>query len=178
MRYAIPNSFLSLLLMANCYAQSTPPNQDEVDLTQMVQRTLQYQIMLGLELSTSFSVCLDEGLHGSWMLPQKAETEVSMKAVERVRRRLEICQAEASPETTDFRLAAGIRKEMEGRLKAAQALEHSKNVASTCLKQSQFQDAYRAGISAALPQAMNEFQWPRWLSLFERRDSILAFEKQ
>lgn len=178
MRDYLPVSLLYLSLMGNCYAQTTPTNSTEVDAaqsTELTLRVLQYEVMLGSELGSTLAVCVDEGLQNAWMLPEKAQTEFSGKAVERIRRRLEICQAGAGSQTKDLRLAGEIRIVMEAQLKAARALELSKNSARSCLSNSQMQDSYKACMATVLPVVPSEFQWTRWLALFERHTSFAAF---
>ena len=170
-------SLLCLALMVDCFAQTVPPDASDADAsqsTEMALRVLQYELIVGVELDSQLAVCVDTELHNAWMLPEKAQTELSAKAVERVRRRLEICQAGAQSQAKDLRLAAEIRIGMEAQLKAARALELSKNSARNCLNKTQTQDTYKDCMTAALPVASVQFHWPRWLALFNRRTSLVA----
>ncbi len=177
MRHHITAGLLSLLLTIGCNAQTNPSIETEVEtsqITEMAQRALQYEIMLGAELSPTLAVCVDERLRNVWMLPEKAETELSAKAVGRVRRGLEVCQASADSQSKDLRLSAEIRHGMEAQLIAARRLELTRMSARNCLGKSHTQDTYKECMVIALPATLSEYQWPKWLTLFHRRTSLVA----
>jgi hypothetical protein len=163
----------------NCNAQTALPIDAVVDasLTSgMVQRVLQYELMLGSELESRLAVCVDEGLGSTWMIPEKLETEVPAKAIERVRRRLEICQAVSGTRSQDMtmRLAAGIRLSMESQLMAAHALELSKSLAQSCLTKSQSQEVFRICMTKALQMNPGNIQFSKWMTLYDRRANFAA----
>jgi hypothetical protein len=177
MRYHQKAGLLCLVLTICCTAQTVPSYESEIETsraTEMAQRALQYEMMLGVDINSTLAVCVDERLHDVWMLPEKAETELSAKAVGRVRRGLEICQSSAVGQTKDLRLSAEIRQGMEAQLIAARKLELNRNSARICLGKSQTQDTYKECMAIALPTALSEFQWPKWLMLYERRTSLIA----
>src|ERR1035437_8306193 len=96
MKRCLPAGLFCLTLMANCFGQAVPVSStvvDEVQSLEMAQRVLQYELMLGSDLNSNVAVCVDEGIVHAWMVPEKADAQVSGKALERVRRRLETCQA-------------------------------------------------------------------------------------
>jgi hypothetical protein len=177
MRHLFPACLLSIAVSANCFAQPMPQTGVVVGASEsavMAQRVLQYELMLGYELNPTLAICVDEVFMNSWMLPGNAETQPSDKGVERVRRRLEICQAEVPANDRDFRFAAEIRMNLEARLKAARALELSKTPAKDCLEKSKTQEAFQACLTDAFNVAPSESLWLKWLALFERRPTVAA----
>lgn len=178
-RLLFPACLLCIAVTSNCFAQRTPQTGVIVgasESAEMAQRVLQYELMLGYELKPTLAVCVDEVFMKSWMLPGKTETQLSNKGVERVRRRLEICQAGVPGNDQDFRLTAEMRMSMEARLKAAQALELSKKSAKDCIEKSNTQEHFKACLTNAFASAPNENLWTRWLTLFERRTTVASIK--
>ena len=172
-------------LSCNCHAQANLP-QDVIanasDPGEVVQRVLQYELVIGYELEAKLAACVDEELQKTWMLPEKAEAELSNKAIERVRRRLEICQAggkaipNAGGSPGDYRLTTEMRSSLESQLKAARALELSKKPAKDCLAKSDTTENLKACLNAALASSPSESVWSKWLVLFERRTAIASIK--
>lgn len=166
-----------LVLTGEGYAQAMAFSGMEMgasESTALAQRTLQYEMLLGSELSPTIAVCIDEKLGNVWMLPTQSASDLSVRATERIRRRMEICLAEAGSLTIDFRFAAELRRGMEAQLKAAHGLELAKHSARNCLDRSPTQDSYKDCMATALPAALGGVQWNRWLMLFERRANLVA----
>jgi hypothetical protein len=145
---------------------------DEVQRLELVQRVLQYEIMLGSDLSSGVALCIDEKFSNAWMLPENPNAEVSAQATERVRRALELCQANSGEDPMPSRLASQIRRNMEEQFKIAQALNASKKAVQSCMSNAQAQDTYKACMTTALPASRNESSWPRWAMLFDRRTTL------
>ncbi len=174
----------SFLLTLNCLAQTTTANSlliDTVKSTEMAQRVLQYEIILGRELSSSIGVCIDGELSYAWMLPEKTETELSLKAIERVKTVQRFCEDRSVRDSNVFSLTgsltAGIRTVMAEQFQAAQVLEQTKKSTRSCLSNAQSQDTYKSCIQLALPMVPSDFQWTRWFSLFERRATLVALNQ-
>jgi hypothetical protein len=114
------------------------------------------------------------------MLPEKAETELSLKAIERVKTVQRFCENRFGLDSNVSRLTgnftAGIRTVMSEQLQAAQVLEQSKKSTRVCLN-SKSQDTYKSCIQMALPVVPSDFQWTRWFSLFERRATLVALNQ-
>lgn len=179
MGFLFPACLLCIAVTSNCFAQPTTHVGAVVgasESAEMAQRVLQYELMLGYELKPTLAVCVDEVFLNNWMLPGKTETQLSDKGVERVRRRLEICQAGVPGNDQDFRLTAEIRMSMEARLKAAQALELSKKSAKDCIEKSNTQDSFKACLTNVFASAPSESLWTKWLTLFERRTTVASIK--
>ena len=178
----------SFFLTLNCLAQTTTANSfllGTVQSTEMAQRVFQYEIVLGRELSSDVGVCIDGELSYAWMLPEKAETELSLKAIARVKSIQRVCGLHSGSDSnasifignfTAGNFTAGIRTVISEQLQAAQVLEQTRKSTRVCLN-SQSQDTYKSCIQMALPVVPSDFQWTRWFSLFERRATLLALNQ-
>ncbi len=177
MRHNFPASILCVTLVSNCFAQSAPPTASEIEASLssgMAQRVLQYELLLGSELDASIAVCVDEELKNTWMVPAKPEVELSAKAIERVRRRLEICQAVSGTHSQQKRLSAEIRRTMELQLIAARALEVPKSLAQSCIAKSQSKDDFKTCLTRAKEMNPSDNEWFKWSTLYDRRAYFAA----
>lgn len=168
---------ICLLALADANGQQEPEKVPAIavqDSSEMAMRVLQYEILLGTNLNPLVAVCIDESHRTSWMLPANSATEASSRAIERIRRTAEICQAGTEGQSTDLRLASKIRAALESQLKAAQALEVSKHSAHNCIGQSKTEETFKACMATALPNSTLDALWTKWLSIFGRRISIAA----
>ncbi len=165
---------LGLVLTQHVNAQTVQlvTQVDEAQRLELVQRVLQYEIMLGSDLSSGVALCIDEKFSNAWMLPENPNADVSAQATERVRRALELCQANSGEDLTLYRLASQIRSDLEEKFKLAKALDATKKAVHSCMSMAQGQDTYKTCMTAAIPASRNESSWPRWAMLFERRVTL------
>lgn len=174
----------SLLLTSNGLAQTKTPNSfllGTVQLQEMSQRVLQYEILLGREITSNIGLCIDGELSYAWMLPEKADTEISFKAIERVKSVQRFCEdryvRDSNVSGLTGSLTGGMRTVMLDQFQTAQVLEQNKKSTRSCLSNAQSQDVYKACIQLALPVVPSDFQWTRWFSLFERRATLFALNQ-
>jgi len=180
----LPGVIILISLMVECQAQSNLTRALLLATGQspeMAQRVFQYEIILGRELSSNIGLCIDGELSYAWMLPENADSELSLKAIERVKNVQRVCEDRFVRDSNVFsltgNLTAGIRTVMAEQLQAAQVLEQTKKSTRICLTNSQSQDTYKSCIQMALPLVPSDFQWTKWFSLFERRATLLALNQ-
>jgi len=142
---------------------------NEAQMLQLVQRVLQYEILLDMRLEPNLALCIDEKHHGAWMLPAKSSSEISAQATERVRRTLEICQTGLAGEKDPPRLAGQIKAGLNERLQLAMKLDAAKEPIRKCLSQSRTQDALKTCMNSASPDTSTNSDWWRWAALFARQ---------
>lgn len=171
------SSSLLCLVMGGVQAQQTtgigPSLENNAALT-MAQRVIQYETILGVDIEPRLAACMDDRFQAAWLLPARADAEISAQTRERVRRALEVCRIQTSADPDEYRLAAQIRQGMEAQLRLAQEMAVAKGSAQACIDKSQDRDGFKACLSAAIPAGVDASHWAKWMALFDRRAPRVA----
>jgi hypothetical protein len=129
-------------------------------------RLLQFEGLLGAELSSETGLCIDAILQSAWLIPGSKAQEVQPLTIDRVRRAAEVCDAETGP--YDRRLAEQLRARVAQQLESAEWLQERLPKARACLMTSVDQTTLHACLTAVLGEPPSDADWRRWLALFER----------
>ncbi len=129
-------------------------------------RLLQFESLLGAELSSETGLCMDAMLQSAWLMPGGKAQEVQPLTIDRVRRAAEVCDAATG--SGDRRLAEQLRARAAHQLEAAEWLQERLPKARACLMTSVDQSTLRACLTAVLGELPSDADWRRWLTLFER----------
>jgi len=167
-RSVVPSFCVGLLIAGYiggvAHAQDVPQKGRD---GQRLQRLLQYEALLGIEMTADVALCMDAALNSQWLLPSKATQEVQPLIIDRVRHAGEACEVSKRPE--DRRLAEQMRARVEQQLEGAAWAQERLPKARACLAQSADLVALRNCVSTTLGVQPSEADWRRWSALFERR---------
>lgn len=147
------------------FAQSQDSTSSEVDGSTL-QRILQYESVLGSELSTKVGVCIDGALNKAWIIDEDLTKEVQPSVLSNLRRASETCAITMS--SRKARLAAQLREMTERQLQIAMRLEKPVTASRNCLKTTGTSETLKACITTAIGKPPTQKEWGYWTLLIQR----------
>jgi hypothetical protein len=152
-----------------CLATLTAFAQSQVSDSQdstALQRVLQYEVVLGTELSTKVGICVDDAMGNAWLFGEDPSQGIRPSVLSNLRHASETCAVTMS--TQKGRLAAQLREMTERQLKLAVKLDQPANASRNCLKTAGATEAVRACIGTAIGKPLTESEWGFWNLLLQR----------
>lgn len=147
------------------FAQSQDSTSSEVDGSTL-QRILQYESVLGSELSTKVGICIDDALNKAWIIDEDLTKEIKPSVLSNLRRASETCAITTSSQRT--RLAAQLREMTERQLRLAMKLDQPVTASRNCLKTTGTSETHKACIATAIGKLPTENEWGYWTLLIRR----------
>lgn len=170
-RYSRPISVITVLgLIVTSFfgnlaiAQSSAPNENEL---QFVQRLLQYELVLGTQMTFDTGTCIDVQLGQRWRLPDNLEQagDAWRKVSEKIRFSEEICLS--SERNSDLRFVKNVRQAMENQLQRAAILQQFE-LARGCISNSADLTSLKYCVVQARGQELSDADWKRWIVLYQK----------
>lgn len=145
-------------------AQSSAPNENDL---QFVQRLLQYELVIGKQISFDTGTCIDVQLGQRWRLLENLEqaSDAWRKISEKIRFSEEYCTS--SDHSSDLRLVKNVRQAMENQLRRAAILEQFER-ARSCISNSVDLTSLKNCVAQACGQELSETDWKRWIVLYQK----------
>jgi hypothetical protein len=146
------------------------PDSNSVDLdSSALQRILQYESLLGSDLSTKVGICVDDVMGKAWIIDGDPSQEIRSSVLGNLRHASETCAVTMSSQKG--RLAAQLREMTERQLQLAMKLEKPVAASRTCLKSSTTTDAFRTCIAKVIGKPPTEIEMDFWSVLIQRFSS-------
>lgn len=156
----------ALAILSSGTPAAEPLGQDAAAL---LQRVLQYELILGLEVDPAVSGCLDQQFAGQWLLPADPDIDVSAAASFRLRRAHEACLQPPGNAYMQPRLVSGaVRHTLDTHLQARRELESARQQVHGCLAASRAVPQFEACLARTLAVGPGADVRARWVSIFKR----------
>lgn len=157
---------LSVCLAAfSAFAQSQDSTSGEVDGATL-QRILQYESVLGSELSTKVGICVDDAMGKAWIIDEDLSQEIRPSVLSNLRHASERCAVTMSSQKG--RLAAQLREMTERQLRLAMKLDQPVAASRHCVKTAGSTEAFRTCIAKVFGKPPTENEVGFWNVLIQR----------
>lgn len=157
---------LGCLAAHNAFAQTNEDSLLQSDVA-VVQRLLQYELVLDSPINSKVGLCVDELMGKTWFLSADPASEVRQSVVDKVRQAEESCAVANSGKKS--RLAAEIRAMTERQLKLALRLEKAVANARICVSTSPTTTELNNCITTVQGTPTLAIDFDYWLRLYEHR---------
>lgn len=147
------------------FAQTPDSNSVDED-SSALQRILQYESVLGSDLSTKVGICVDEAMGKAWIIDVEPSQEIRPSILSNLRHASETCAVTMSAKKG--RLAAQLREMTERQLLLAMKLEQPVAASRACLKTASSTVVFKSCITKAIGKLPNENEMGFWNELVQR----------
>jgi hypothetical protein len=146
-------------------AQIQDSTSGEVD-SGTLQRILQYESVLGNELSTKIGVCVDDNLGKAWFIDDDTSQEIPSSVLNTLRQASETCAITMTPQKG--RLVSQLREMTERQLVLSKKLDQPVADSRKCVKTPGTIEAFKSCISKATGKPPTEIELRFWTVLIQR----------